>query len=73
MKMVAWLAVALSAAGAQDRGNRPPQGKGIEVGRPAADFVLKKLKVDPKEKESRVRLSSFAGQRPVVLIFGSYT
>jgi hypothetical protein len=40
----------------------------IETGHSAPDFVLKSL-----DGGSLVRLSSFRGQRPVVLVFGSYT
>jgi hypothetical protein len=41
----------------------------LNVGDAAPDFSLVKL-----DKSGQVRLSSFAGQqRPVVLIFGSYT
>ena len=41
---------------------------GPAVGQPPPDFNLKLL-----GSEERVRLSSFRGQRPVALIFGSYT
>jgi hypothetical protein len=40
----------------------------LEPGQPAPDFALK-----PLDGGSLVRLSSFRGQRPVVLVFGSYT
>lgn len=40
----------------------------LKVGDPAPDFKLRT--VDGKRE---VRLSDFRGQRPVVLIFGSYT
>ncbi len=40
----------------------------LQVGDPAPDFELKTV-----DKSSHVRLSSFRGQRPVVLVFGSYT
>jgi len=46
----------------------------LRPGDPAADFDLPLL--DPETHApsgERVRLSSFAGERPVVLIFGSYT
>lgn len=46
----------------------------LEVGNPAPDFALQA--VDAKghaTSDGRVRLSSFRGQQPVVLIFGSYT
>jgi len=40
----------------------------LQVGAVAPDFDLPTL-----DKTSRVKLSSFRGQRPVVLVFGSYT
>lgn len=40
----------------------------LNVGDPAPDFSL--WTVDRKQ---RVQLSSFRGQKPVVLVFGSYT
>jgi len=40
----------------------------LEPGQQAPDFALK-----PLDGGSVVRLSTFRGQRPVVLVFGSYT
>jgi hypothetical protein len=40
----------------------------LQVGAAAPDFDLPTL-----DKTSRVKLSSLRGQRPVVLVFGSYT
>src|SRR5262245_47906729 len=40
----------------------------ISVGDPAPDFNLRTA-----DRKSRVNLSSFRGQKPVVLVFGSYT
>ena len=40
---------------------------GPNVGAPAPDFKLK------RSDGGEVRLSSFKGKRPVVLVFGSYT
>ena len=40
----------------------------LQVGDTAPDFDLTAL-----DKKSRVTLSSFRGQKPVVLIFGSYS
>ena len=40
----------------------------LKVGDFAPDFSLQTL-----DKKSRVRLSSFRGGKPVVLVFGSYT
>jgi len=49
--------------------DRPRQGS-LELGDPAPDFELSRL--GGKENET-VKLSSFKGKQPVVLIFGSYT
>jgi hypothetical protein len=51
----------LVAVGARD-------AMGPQVGTSPPDFCLKRLGT-----EERVRLSSFRGQRPVALVFGSYT
>jgi hypothetical protein len=40
----------------------------VDAGEPAPDFELPTL-----DHSARVRLSSFRGSRPVVLVFGSYT
>ncbi len=40
----------------------------LNVGDPAPDFRLETL-----DRKGRVQLSSFRGQKPVVLVFGSYT
>jgi hypothetical protein len=40
----------------------------LKVGDPAPDFDL-----STADRKSRVQLSSFRGQKPVVLVFGSYT
>lgn len=47
----------------------PLPAKPPKAGEPAPDFELPKL----GDEESTVRLSSFAGEKPVALIFGSYT
>lgn len=67
--ILACLAVFLSApAFARPGGrDRPREGK-LKVGDPAPDFELKRL-----EGKGEVKLSSFKGKRPVVLVFGSYT
>jgi hypothetical protein len=41
----------------------------VQVGDPAPDFELPRLAA----AEERVRLSSHFGERPVALVFGSYT
>jgi hypothetical protein len=40
----------------------------LKVGDAASDFSL-----ETYDRKSRVRLSSFRGKKPVVLVFGSYT
>jgi peroxiredoxin len=40
----------------------------LQVGDPAPEFSL-----PTADRKARVRLSSFRGHNPVVLIFGSYT
>ena len=40
----------------------------LKIGDPAPDFSL-----ETYDKKSRVQLSSLRGQKPVVLVFGSYT
>jgi hypothetical protein len=47
----------------------PQRGKGLDVGVLAPDFTLP-TKADPKKKET---LSSYRKNKPVALIFGSYT
>ena len=54
----------LRTAGRTD-GDRPP---GPQVGEKGPVFTLKTL-----DKKSEVNLASYAGDRPVVLFFGSYT
>ncbi|HEY3226937.1 MAG TPA: hypothetical protein VGK61_08095 [Planctomycetota bacterium] len=75
--MIRILAIALAAtlaASTQEGGRkRPEQGEGIEAGKKAANFKLKKLKAKEDEKPESVELASFAGKKPVLLIFGSYT
>ena len=67
---------ALSRPAALARGER------LRAGTEAPDFELPRLEIGPvdangravaKVSEETVRLSSFRGKRPVVLIFASYT
>lgn len=44
------------------------RGGKLHVGDPAPDFELRR-----QDKSGSVRLSSFKADRPVVLVFGSYT
>lgn len=46
----------------------------LAVGSPASPFDLPRLDAEShRPTGERVRLADFAGRRPVVLIFGSYT
>jgi hypothetical protein len=47
--------------------DRQQEGR-LKVGDPAPDFELARL-----DGKGKVKLSSFQGRQPVVLIFGSYT
>jgi len=51
----------------ENKKHRWGEGK-LKVGDPALDFNLKIL-----DSQERVRLSGFAGKKPVALILGSYT
>ena len=69
--IVAALLSTVSVVLAQREGRRPGDLRTpsrLKVGDPAPDFKLK-----TKEGKREVALSSFKGQRPVVLVFGSYT
>lgn len=57
------------AAPARGEDNRPREGT-LKEGEAAPDF---ELKYEAKDKKESVKLSSFAGEQPVVLVFGSYT
>lgn len=59
---------ALSAPEKKPR-RRDREGK-LKVGDPAPDF---NLKYEAADKKGSVKLSSFKGKQPVVLVFGSYT
>ena len=49
-------------------GGQPRAMSGVEPGKPAPDFTLK-----GPEGQRAATLSSFKGEKPVALIFGSYT
>ena len=49
-------------------GSSPVDAKPLKTGQMAPDFTLQTY-----ERNDRVTLSSFRGDKPVVLIFGSYT
>ncbi len=52
------------------------RGGSLDVGEPAPDFCLAPVGQPATEDDGAaacVRLSSFRGQKPVVLVFGSYT
>jgi len=57
------------ALGANELDGRPSREGAPAAGTKAPDFEL----AYAKDPERTVRLSSFAGQRPVALVFGSYT
>ena len=67
---VCMLLAAVSAAVAQRPGHRRPprDDKAPKVGQVAPNFTLKSL-----DGKRTVRLKEFAGKRPVLLFFGSYT
>ena len=44
------------------------RGGALDTGDAAPDFTL-----ETTDKKARVQLASFRGQKPVVLVFGSYT
>jgi len=74
--LVYCLALLLLAGGEpQDRrGSR--RGKGIEEGKEAPDFKLKRLLTSNVERTGEaefITLSDYEEKQPVVLIFGSYT
>jgi len=69
------LTAGLQTAEAQGR-RRGGQGRApdtLRQGQAAPDFELKLLDKDGKTSDETVKLSSFEGKKPVVLIFGSYT
>jgi len=78
-----FVAVMLCAALEQTSAQRPGRTRGapdLQVGMTAPDFELPRLDAFLKKPEGgkepevqNVRLSSFRGLRPVVLVFSSYT
>jgi len=58
----------LETAGFNTRFKRVQTGGDLEEGDPAPDFTLAS-----HDHKQRVTLSSYRGDRPVVLVFGSYT
>ena len=52
----------------QGRNRQRGQDSGLRVGQEAPTFVLKSL-----DGESETDLSTFRGEKPVILFFGSYT
>ncbi|MBI3096905.1 MAG: hypothetical protein HYY93_01465 [Planctomycetes bacterium] len=77
--LTAAIAIALlgaaSSTAQQGKRDRPQEGA-LKVGDSAPDFELKQLPAPDARKTDepvKVKLSSFQGKKPVVLIFGSYT
>lgn len=76
------LGSALSAPAQGRRGRRRRDNPNMKVGKVAPDFELPRLDLFLKAIETKqpmpktvekVKLSSFKGKRPVLLMFGSYT
>ena len=69
MKVVATIVALAALAAGQPVDPRTGRSEGkLKTGDEAPDFSLKR-----SGAEGRIALSSFRGQRPVALIFGSYT
>ncbi len=66
------LILCLALAGAALAQRRRPDNAPA-VGADAPDFDLARMVDHETREDDRVQLSGFAGDRPVVLIFGSYT
>jgi hypothetical protein len=60
--------MSLSVAAQPQRSVGRQQPAGPRIGDRAPDF-----KLNTKDRQQEVQLSSFKGQRPVVLVFGSFT
>ena len=74
--LVYCLALLLLAGGEPQDRRGSQRGKGVEEGKEAPDFKLKKLLTSDVERTGEtefVTLSEFEKKKPVVLIFGSYT
>jgi len=63
-----FVGAALPAAAQPRRFAGPQQSPALRVGEKAPDFKLR-----TKDGQREVQLSSFKGQRPVVLVLGSFT
>jgi len=63
---ILWVALTSLGLLAQAK-DRPPQGPGAEVGKPAPGWKLK-----TQDGKTEVELAGLKG-KPVLLIFGSYT
>ena len=68
-----WLTTRCSTAVAQDRGRGRGPDNAPAVGDEAPDFDLPRLVDGEPDEDDRVQLCSFEGDRPVALVFGSYT
>ena len=52
--------------------DRPSQGLGPEVGKPAPEWKLRPKDAPPKDDKAAVELSKLKG-KPILIIFGSWT
>ena len=74
--VISALAVFAGSSGAQERRMRGRTDRAPKVGQDAPDFELQRVMVskkDTKKKPKTLKLSSFEGKKPVVLVFGSFT
>lgn len=51
----------------------PPMWKSARAGKLAPGDTAPDFELEKADRSGKVRLSSFRGSRPVVLVFGSYT
>jgi hypothetical protein len=63
-----FVGIAVPPSAQPQRLSAPQQSPALRVGDQAPDFKLK-----TKDGQREAQLSSFKGQKPVVLVFGSFT
>ncbi len=66
--LCAGIAFTTTLSPGHSQGRQAPRKGSLKVGDPAPDFTLKTL-----DGSAEVTLSSYRGECPVALIFGSYT